>query len=85
MITRFGLLKRNPHMSKEQFDTYWRDTHGPLAARLPGLRAYFHHTILEKGEHAIAGNWDLDGFSELHFDDAESMNNAFATSSGQEA
>lgn len=85
MITRFGLLKRSPAMSRAQFDAYWRDSHAPLVAGLPGLRAYCQHGIVEKGAHAIAGDWELDGFSQLRFDDAASMRAAFAAASGQRA
>ncbi|MCR8550637.1 EthD family reductase [Salipiger sp. P9] len=85
MITRFGLLKRSPKMTPEAFDAYWRDVHGPLATALPNLKAYFHHTVVERGDHAILGPWELDGLSELHFDDLESMRAAFATASGEEA
>lgn len=85
MITRFGLLKRNPNMTRAKFDAHWRDIHGPLAAGLPGLQAYYQHTIVEKGDHAIVGEWDIDGFSELHFEDVNTMNAAFATPAGDDA
>lgn len=85
MVVRFGLLKRSAKMSPEAFDRHWRDVHGPLAAHLPGLTAYYHHTVVEKGTHDIVGDWDVDGFSELHFDSVGTMNAAFATPSGAEA
>ncbi|MCC6306286.1 MAG: EthD family reductase [Rhodobacteraceae bacterium] len=85
MIARFGLLRRHPALSPEAFAHHWHDVHGPLAAALPGLRAYFQHRVLEKGSHAILGDWTLDGFSELHFDDMASMKAAFAAPSGGEA
>ncbi|RMO91594.1 hypothetical protein ALQ33_00829 [Pseudomonas syringae pv. philadelphi] len=45
------VLRRNgvPH---ELFATYWRDVHGPLCARLPGLGWYVqHHLTREKDAH----------------------------------
>lgn len=81
MIARFGLLQRNKNMSAEEFDRHWRDMHGPLAARFPGLRGYFQHKITNKDQFGIdhaRGAWDLDGFSELHFDDLEAMMAAVA-------
>ena len=85
MITRFGLIKRNASLSHEQFDRHWRDVHGPLAAGLSGLRAYFQHTVQARGEHPILGTWDLDGISELHFDTRDTMTAAFTSSAGVEA
>lgn len=85
MIVRFGLLRRNAAMTRAEFNRHWRDIHGPLAAALPGLREYHQHAVVDQGSHPIAGNWDLDGISELHFDSLESMNAAFAAPSGGEA
>jgi uncharacterized protein (TIGR02118 family) len=85
MVVRFGLLKRNERLSPEAFDMHWRDVHGPLAADLPGLRSYAHHVVRAKEPHAIRGDWDIDGISELHFDSVAAMDAAFATASGAEA
>lgn len=82
MITRFGLVRRNPKLTPDQFDTYWRDVHGPLAARLPGLTRYLQHSVQDQRG---PGSWSLDGMSELHFDSADAMTAAFATPSGSEA
>ncbi|GKY86583.1 EthD family reductase [Sinisalibacter aestuarii] len=79
MISRFGLLVKNRDLSFEDFDNHWRDVHGPLGARLPGLRAYYHNTIVDKEQFGIEyarGAWDLDGISELAFDDMASMKEA---------
>lgn len=76
LIARFGLLTRNPSVSAEDFDRHWRDRHGPLAAQFPGLRSYFQHRVVNKDHFGIdhaRGPWDLDGFSELHFDDLNAM------------
>lgn len=82
MISRFGLLKRTPNLPPEDFDRHWRTTHGPLAAKLPGLRAYHQHLVVNKEQFGIdhaRGPWDLDGFSELHFDDLPSMMSAVSS------
>lgn len=76
MIARFGLLKKNAKVTDTSFDQHWRDSHGPLAARLPGLRAYYQHKVANNEQFGIdhaRGAWDLDGFSELHFDDLNTM------------
>jgi uncharacterized protein (TIGR02118 family) len=76
MIARFGLLKADASLTTEQFDDHWRKVHGPLAARMPGLQHYWQHLIINKEQFGIShtrGVWDLDGFSELHFEDPDSM------------
>lgn len=82
MISRFGLLQRAPGLSPEDFDRHWRTSHGPLAAQFPGLRAYYQHTVVNKEQFGISharSSWDLDGFSELHFDSIEDMLAAVAS------
>lgn len=82
MIVRMGLLRKLPRLSTTDFRRHWREVHGPLAARMPGLRAYHQNHIIDKTQLAIdhaRGGWDLDGFSELWFDDAAAMERAIAS------
>jgi uncharacterized protein (TIGR02118 family) len=84
MISRFGLLQRNPAMTADDFDAHWRTRHGPLAAQLPGLRAYFQHRVVDKEHFGIdhaRGPWNLSGFSELRFDDLSAMHASVAAPS----
>ena len=83
MISRFGLLRRASGLSREDFDRHWRRSHGPLAAKFPGLRAYYQHLIVDDEQFGIdhaRGPWSLDGFSELYFDDIDSMLSAVSSS-----
>ena len=55
--------------------------HGPLAAKLPGLRRYHQNHVVDREQRGITyarGALDFDGFSELWFDDLPSMQAAFA-------
>ena len=82
MIVRMGLLRKRPDISTEDFRRHWRDMHGPLAAKMPGLRAYHQNHVIDKTQLAIdhdRGAWDLDGISELWFDDRASMEHAIAS------
>ncbi|MCB1397691.1 MAG: EthD family reductase [Rhodobacter sp.] len=82
MITRFGLLRRDPVLTRDQFDAHWRHAHGPLAAQFPGLRAYNQHRVVNDAQFGIdhgRGPWQLDGFSELRFDDLHAMKSAVAS------
>ncbi|MCR8550621.1 EthD family reductase [Salipiger sp. P9] len=77
MITRFGLLTKKQGLTPEEFNAHWFRTHGPMAAKFPGLRGYWQHAVTDKEQfgisHARGQDWDLDGFSELHFDDMDAM------------
>lgn len=82
MIVRMGLLKKRPDLGTDEFRRHWREVHGPLAAQMPGLRAYHQNHVIDKTQLAIdhaRGSWDLDGISELWFDDIDSMNNAITS------
>jgi uncharacterized protein (TIGR02118 family) len=86
MIVRMGLLRKRPDLTTEQFRRHWREVHGPLAAKMPGLRAYHQNHIVDKSQLAIdhaRGAWDLDGISELWFDSRETMERALASDAYQ--
>jgi uncharacterized protein (TIGR02118 family) len=77
-----GLLTRQPDLSVDRFRHHWRTIHGPLAARMPGLRAYHQNHIIDSKQLGITyarGAWSLDGFSELWFDDQDAMRRAIAS------
>ena len=79
MITRMGILTRRPDLTPEQFRRHWLEVHGPLAARLPGLRRYHQNHVVDASQLAIdhaRGAWEVDGFSQLWFDDVDAMRRA---------
>ncbi len=81
MNIRMGLIKKKPEWTDEAFQSYWKDTHGPLAARAPRLREYWQNAVtdrLQRGIDFARGPWDFDGFSQLSFDDAEQAGQAFS-------
>ncbi len=43
-------LKRKKGVPLDLFHTYWRDVHGPIAARIPGMHDYYqHHLAYDEG------------------------------------
>lgn len=81
MNVRMGLIRKKPDWSFEDFNAYWRDKHGPLAARAPNLRAYWQNPVVDRVQRGIdfaRGPWDFDGFSQLWFDDAKQSERAFS-------
>jgi uncharacterized protein (TIGR02118 family) len=80
MIVRMGMLTRNPDITMEQFRRHWPDVHGPLAAKLPGLRRYHQNHVIDREQRGInyaRGPYNFDGVSQLWFDDVPSMSTAF--------
>ncbi len=83
MNVRMGLLRKKQGWTDEHFCNYWRNTHGPLAARAPNLREYWQNAVtdrLQRGIDFARGPWDLDGISQLWFDDANHAEHAFRDS-----
>jgi uncharacterized protein (TIGR02118 family) len=77
-----GLLNKKPDWTLPDFHRYWSTTHGPIVANLPGLRSYAQHHIVDSLQRGISfkrGPEQLDGISELVFDDSASMQKAFAS------
>jgi hypothetical protein len=74
-------LKKRSGLSVEQFNLYWKDAHGPLCARLPGLWQYkqFHLSHDEGGiwpppegvAQVTPPDEQLDGIAELTFTSPE--------------
>ncbi len=82
MLKMVFLVKRRPDMEAEDFRRYWKETHAPIAAKLPGLRKYVQNyfTAAPDGTPPM-----YDGFAELWWDDAEAMEQSMASAEGQAA
>ncbi len=73
--------RRRDDLTHEQFDTYWRDQHGPLIRATTEfsrhVRSYVQcHGVDSAGAFGAESDWD--GIAELWFDDVEAMQRAFA-------
>lgn len=82
MIVRMGLLQKPKQMSTDDFRRHWRDVHGPMAAKLPGLRRYHQNHVVDRTQRGISyprSGYDIDGFSQLWFDDFPAMYRAFSS------
>lgn len=71
-VKNVEFLARKPEMSVEEFQRYWREVHGPVAASIPVLRRYVQsHTrrsVYESGRTPI-----YDGVALTWFDDTHAM------------
>lgn len=79
-INSYTTVRRRPRVPHEVFATYWRDVHGPLCSRIPGLAWYVqNHFDREQDAHlwpAIDGiapfpDYELDGGVEIGFASAD--------------
>lgn len=68
MTKVIALIKRKPGLTDEEFYRYWKEKHGPLAAKvIPGLTKYIqNHPVRLPG---VEYEWD--GFVENWFDSLE--------------
>jgi uncharacterized protein (TIGR02118 family) len=69
MFKLIALLKRKPGLPVEDFQHYWRHTHGPLVARHAQVRRHALSCALLQGYRK--GDLLFDGISETWFDSAE--------------
>jgi uncharacterized protein (TIGR02118 family) len=75
MVKLIYCITRKPGMEVEEFQRYWRETHGPIAGAIPGLRRYVQcHTVPEL--YARETPPGFDGAAELWFDDLDAMRTA---------
>lgn len=67
MIKLVYCIRRKPGLTHDEFLRYWVEVHGPLGARIPGLRKLVQsHAVVVPGDNRPA---DFDGMAELWFDD----------------
>ncbi|MEG3084586.1 hypothetical protein U1707_13115 [Sphingomonas sp. PB2P12] len=80
VINSYTTVLRRPRVPHEVFATYWRDVHGPLCSRIPGLGWYVQtHLNREQDAHlwptidgiAPFDDYVLDGGVEIGFASAE--------------
>jgi len=64
-------ITKKAGLSDDQFVHYWRTIHGPLGARIPGLRRLVQsQRVSVSGDRRAA---DYDGVAELWFDDIAAL------------
>jgi hypothetical protein len=82
-INSYTTVLRRPRVPHDVFATYWRDVHGPLCSRIPGLGWYVqNHLNREQDAHlwpamdgiAPFADYELDGGVEIGFASKEDQN-----------
>ena len=93
MIKLAFCLRRRPELSRQEFQRYWLESHGPLVrkhAAALNIRRYVQlHTLDAPLNDAIratrGGPEAYDGVAELWFDSRESLAQGAASEAGREA
>jgi len=71
MIKVVYCITKKPGLTDEEFFRYWEGVHGPIGARIPGLRK-----LVQSRRLPVPGdqrNCDYDGVAELWFDNVEAL------------
>lgn len=77
MVKVVYCFARAPHLTMAHFSEYWEKVHGPIGARIPGLRRLVQSVAVPVGPGLPPS--DFDGVAELWFDDLEALAAARAT------
>jgi uncharacterized protein (TIGR02118 family) len=93
MVKLYFCARRLPHLSREEFQRYWRERHGPLVRRHAAvlrIRSYVqHHTALDPANDALrasrGGPEAFDGVAELTWESEEALTAGLSTPEGREA
>ena len=71
MVKIIYCITKKAGMSDEEFFRYWRDIHGPIGARIPGVRRLVQNRRVRVVGDARAA--DYDGVVELWFDSVAAL------------
>lgn len=85
-VRTIALLGRKEGMSFDEFDSYWRHVHAPIAAKIPGVTRYVQRHIVPNPETGEPDNgFGIDGLVILDYQSREAMDAGWATEAGQRA
>jgi uncharacterized protein (TIGR02118 family) len=76
-VKNYELVTKRPDMDRAEFDRYWAQVHGPLAAAIPTIRRYVQAHLSPGTREAGAAPYD--GLAITWFDDVAAMRAGAAT------
>ena len=76
-VKNYELVTKRPDMDRAEFDRYWAQVHGPLAATIPTIRRYVQAHLSPGTREAGIAPWD--GLAITWFDDVAAMRAGAAT------
>ena len=69
MVHFYYFINRKPGLSETEFHRYWREVHGPIAARVPQFRRYVQSHRIPFAD----SNLPFDGAAEIWLDGIEAV------------
>jgi uncharacterized protein (TIGR02118 family) len=72
MIKVIGTAYKRDDFTTQEFFDYWRDVHGPISAKAPGMRGYVVSEVIRK----LQGDLDTEAFVEQWWDDEAAFQRA---------
>ena len=76
-VKNYELVTKRPDMDRAEFDRYWAQVHGPLAATIPTIRRYVQAHLSPSTREK--GTAPFDGLAITWFDDVAAMRAGAAT------
>jgi uncharacterized protein (TIGR02118 family) len=76
-VKNYELVTKRPDLDRDEFDRYWAQVHGPLAATIPTIRRYVQAHLSPGTRRAGAAPYD--GLAITWFDDVAAMRSGAAT------
>jgi uncharacterized protein (TIGR02118 family) len=77
-VKNVEFIRHRPDLAIDAFQRYWREVHGPIAARIPQIRRYVQRHV-RPGLYATGRTPVYDGLAITWFDDTAAMRAAAAT------
>jgi len=71
MVKLVYCITKKANLTDEEFFRYWKDVHGPIGARIPGLRKMIQSRRITVPGDRYRGGYD--GMVELWFDSPEAL------------
>ena len=75
MVKTVALLQKRCDLSSQEFHHHWREVHGPLVLKLPGICQYVQNRTVELDERQPS----FDGVAEVWYEDLNALHTAFAS------
>ncbi len=69
MVKLVYCFRRAPHLTDAEFSEYWEKVHGPIGAKIPGLRKLVQSVAIRRDGDTRPP--DFDGMAELWFDNMD--------------
>jgi uncharacterized protein (TIGR02118 family) len=76
-VKNYELVTKRPDLDRDEFDRYWAQVHGPLAATIPTIRRYVQAHLSPSTREK--GTAPFDGLAITWFDDVAAMRAGAAT------